>query len=421
MPTSQQQRSILRAICPKLVHDRRVSCSDLLARHRHEAQLVTQAGREGMEKVAPYLLGRATDARTLSIAWQDLITRGGQVPGSDGRHYAELDDRQQWEQCRALSDALRASDYVPGPVRRVPLPPVTGRSAMPFQNFLDRVAQRAAESIIRPLLVPRFDDRAFGAKAERGRLRALALAGRLSVQENRNLWMTGCIEGAYQNAPQEVILRLARKRLAADDLVELIERLLRPRSAGLLETNPLSELLLNLLLHRFLDVPWRDRQPELPLLRTTQHLMVLCRSIGEAKRARRVVRELLEPLGMHLSVYTGTGIQALGPDRPAEWWDVAVDRRLDYIRFRLTERAWERLALALSLAREGPEPERQAVRAIRDWIVQMGPCSIFTPSRPCQRRIKKLTRELGLKFRLPVVRWLMLDASSHWMSLEKAC
>src|SRR5262245_25341765 len=57
---------------------------DFMARHRAQAKHLLKRGARGARRIAPELLHRITDERSLFLAWSYLAAHGGQAPGPDG-------------------------------------------------------------------------------------------------------------------------------------------------------------------------------------------------------------------------------------------------------------------------------------------------------------------------------------------------
>src|SRR5207249_3057897 len=202
-----------------------------------------------------------------------------------------------------------------------------GRGGRPLvlSNVEDRVVERAVVSILQPLLDPQFDDRSFGYPPRRGMQHALAQAERHVPKEQRRVWLTEDAKDAFLNVPLSRLLQVVRGLLPADDLIELIKRVLGGNKVpGLRQGGPLSPLMLNLYLDHFLDGPWRCDQPKLPLLRVADDLLVPCRSEAQARKARAELERLLVPAGMPLKGTEATAICVLCADIPVDWLGVAI-------------------------------------------------------------------------------------------------
>src|SRR5262249_52644623 len=151
-----------------------------------------------------------------------------QAPGPNQHRYDEHDEHEIWSLCRRLGQSIRDGTYRPGieRVRRIPKGPGRGERPLVLQNIEDRVAQRAVALIAQMALDPLFDPHSLGFRPDRDRLHALAVAGRYLVAGGRPVWVAEDLKDAFLNVPLPRLLQVVRKYLVADDLVELIGRIL---------------------------------------------------------------------------------------------------------------------------------------------------------------------------------------------------
>lgn len=414
---TRERRDIVDLIRPRRVERHDGNHGDFLDRHRREALLVARAGRPGLRKVAPHLSRRIADERTLRVALDDLEERGGHAPGPDGLRYEDLNTESlRWQFCRSLRDELRACQYHPGPERIVMVPkgPGRGERALAIQNIEDRVVQRAAVLILQPLLDPRFDAHSFGFRPGRSRLHALALAEKYSLRDEREVWVTEDITDAFRHVSLPRLLQLVRKYLLDDELTEFLGRILEGASTpGLRQGGSLSPLCLNLYLHHLLDVRWRKRHPDVPLLRVADDLLVLCRSVKEARCAHDSLVELLAPAGMSLKGDRVGAVRALRRGQAAAWLGFLIDGEDGVLRYRIADHAWERLSDALRLASDEPDPRERAGQIIEGWLTQMAPCWTEKSADDIVSQVRAVAREYGLLKTARKVRLRQLWAKAY--------
>ncbi len=362
---------------PKWVGRHRGDYYDALDRHRYQVKEVLKGGRDSLKDIAPDLLRRVADERTIHIAWDHLRDKGGHAPAPDGRTYADFTGSDVWCECRYLRDQIMSGEYEPGPehVTWIEKGGWRGKRPLVIQSISDRVVQRAVVEIVQPLLDPRFDDRSFGFRPKRDRLHALAMAKKLLVEDHRKVWVTEDVKDAFLNVPLSQLLRLVKKYLIADDLTHFIGKLLGNASTrGLRQGGSLSPLLLNLYLHHHLDKPWRREHPDVPLIRVADDVLLLCRSVDEAKDARAALLARLLPAGMPLKGDPETAVRRLTWKEPAEWLGWTIYRRGKKLVVTLADKAWDNLEDRLALAAREPDPPRRARRVLPSWISQQGPC-----------------------------------------------
>src|SRR6266403_1535399 len=106
-------------------------CKALLKRHNRSVNRALQEGPRGVQSLAPHLLERIVDQRTLRLAWDFLACHGGTAPGPNGLRYTDLTSGEVWELCRCLSKALRNGSYGRGPDRTLLVSKGPGRGERP--------------------------------------------------------------------------------------------------------------------------------------------------------------------------------------------------------------------------------------------------------------------------------------------------
>src|SRR5262249_2770524 len=150
------------------------------------------------------------------------------------------------------------------------------------------------------LLDPQFDPLSFGFRpGPAPHLRALATASRLARQLGAWVWLAVDLKDAFTSVPLNRLLDVVKKYLPTDELIAFLKTVvISERVQGLRQGGPLSPLLLNLYLHHHLDRKWRASQPDVPLIRYADDLLLLCESPEEAAQAYDDLKDLLQPTGM---------------------------------------------------------------------------------------------------------------------------
>jgi RNA-directed DNA polymerase len=261
---------------------------DFLRRHEREsADAARQTARERTE-FARCLFRRAADPRNLRCALDHLALEGGSAPGPDGLTLDELDGAERWELVRALGGMIRSGQYRPGPHREVRIPKGPGRGTriLRIRNVEDRVVERAIVQVIQPFFDPTFAPESFGYRPGRGREHALAHAEAMAEATGSWVWVLDDVQDAFDNVRTGRLLDVVRKRLGADDMVELIRVVVDGGATrGIPQGSSLSPLLLNTYLDHLLDRPWAKQQPATPLIRVADDLLVLARDGQAAQEA----------------------------------------------------------------------------------------------------------------------------------------
>lgn len=367
----------------------------LLRRFEKKAARAVKQGHSGIAELGPHLLNWIADARNLRAAWDFLKRHGGTAPGPNGMTYDDLTNNEVWELMRALGQALRNGTYRSGPDRLVWKQKTNGKGyrALRLQNIEDRVVARAVVQIIQPLLDPKFNENSYGYRPGRDRCHALANAMRLTVEEDRLVWLTEDIRDAFDQVPQQRLLDIVRKSLPnAEGLWALIEQILKGGTKrGLRQGSPLSPLLLNLYLDHVLDRVWDKKYPDTPLLRSADDILISCRSEQEALNAQESLRRILVPAGMPLKESTESchAIRNLHNDK-ADWLGYQISNGDNGLKVQIAETAWSALAEGLKLAHYKPAPPLRAIQIVKGWLGQLGPCF------PHKDRDQVITRIIGM-------------------------
>jgi hypothetical protein len=361
-------------------------CSSVTGRTPHITCNEVSRARE----LARYLLPRISDERTLRSAWDYLAHEGDPAPGPNGRRYSDLTGADAWGLCRCLRQVIRAGRYGRGGerVQWISKGPGRGQRPLVLSNIEDRVVERAAVSILSPVLDPLFDDGSFGYRPQRGHLDALALAEEMAIEENRRVWLAVDVKDAFLNVPVRRLLDIVRSYLPAADLVDFLGRVLTPGALpGLRQGGPLSPLMLNLFLHHLLDRPWRRDHTKAPLVRFADDLLVPCRTEAEARAAYGDLQRLLVPAGMPLKESEDQAIHVLDRDVAVDWLGFAITWSAQGLAVRIGARAWHRLDESLALAHTKPDAPLRAIRTIEGWLGQRGPCYDWSDRDEVLRRI----------------------------------
>jgi hypothetical protein len=261
-------------------------------------------------------------------------------------------------------------------------------------NVEDRVVQRAAVLILQPLLDPLFDARSFGYRPRVGHFHALATAEVSSIGEQRRFWLVEDVQDAFRNIPVQRLLQVVKKFLPADDLVDFLGRIVRGKNLpGLRQGGSLSPLMFNLYLHHALDRPWRQKYPQLPLLRYADDLLVLCRSEAEARDAHGYLDGLLRPAGLPLGKGLDRAVQKLNPKVAVPWLGFDVRRGRKRLRFSIGAEAWDGLALKLDALHAKPDTPLRAIETVVGWLAARGPCYDPRDRDRVVPRVESLARE----------------------------
>jgi len=333
-------------------------------------------GQGGLATIAPQLFSWITDERNLRVAWDYLAAYGGQSPGPNGLRYADLAEHEVWSLMRCLRDAIRASIYHPGPIRRIRIPKLSGSGhrIIALQNIEDRVVARAIVQIIQPILDPKFDAASFGYRPGLSRTHAVATAEMHVTSARLTCWIVDDGRDAFDQISRNRLLDVLKMTLP-DNVTEFIQLVMTTDSRrGVRQGSPLSPLLLNVYLDHFLDQPWRRRHPEDSLIRSADDILICCENVGQAQKAYQDLKKMMTAAGMPLKGDEATAIHNLSRGQNADWLGYQLNYRADDLVCRIAERAWKALPLRLEHAHSKPCSPLVANQIIKGWFDQLGPC-----------------------------------------------
>jgi retron-type reverse transcriptase len=297
------------------------SYRDYLCRHEQEANRAVHDD-DLRARIIEQLFERTADPRNLMCAWERLASGDGQTPGIDGMSYSDLEPFEVWNLLRTVSKAIHADTYrvAPDLIRKIPKTSGQGTRTLSIPTVIDRVVQRAMMQTIQPVLDPWFDERSHGYRPGKDRHLSLAMAERLTMTEDRWVWVTEDIQNAFDHVPQGRLFDVVRAQLPNHLLINLMGRIVRTTSGqGLRQGSSLSPLLLNVYLDRLLDRKWRKRHPTVPLIRVADDLLLLCKTVEEAFNAREALAQLLQVVGLPLKGSRDTAVCNLSGRHDAHW------------------------------------------------------------------------------------------------------
>jgi hypothetical protein len=226
--------------------------------------------------------------------------------------------------------------------------------------------------------------------------RALALAERLALTNDSRAAIAEDLRNAFDNVPQRRLLDIIGTHVTDGPMMSLLERVvLTDTGKGIRQGGNLSPLLLNVHLDHTLDRRWRKLQPDVPLLRWADDLLILCRNQEQALQAYKCLKDLLRPTGMKLKHGPENAVHDL-TGHGADWLGYRVTRKEDGLVVTLTEKAWESLSAHLEQAHQKDGSPVKAIEALDGWVGQMGPCYRDTDVDRAYARVRSLF--LGLDF-----------------------
>jgi group II intron reverse transcriptase/maturase/CRISPR-associated endonuclease Cas1 len=267
-----------------------------------------EAGGGAPEAFRParWMLERAAAEMTLGTALDETVAKS-EASGVDSVSPRDFAFGRA-ELLPALARDLRHGGYRPQALLGFVARKESGRlRPLAIPTVRDRVAQRAAGSILGPAVDTLLEDCSYAYRkgfSRQGAARAIQKA----YADGFRYVLDADIDAFFDSVPWDVLFDKLRALYPLEPLRETIEAWMKApvvfdgklieRSRGLPQGSPLSPLLANLFLDEFdeelLGLDYR-------LVRFADDFVVLCRDLDAAKRARDDAREALSHLGLTLS------------------------------------------------------------------------------------------------------------------------
>lgn len=343
----------------------------------------------------------------LKLAWDRQADVGGPAAGPNRQTFADFTRLAAWDEIDRLHQQLTAGTYRHGDVRNVRVRKVPGKNGtrpLSIPDVQDRVVGRAEVMILEPLLAPRFDERSF-CRSHRGVGHALTAAKHWAEQQDRWVWITQDIRGAFDHVRLGRLFEIVEEYLPSKCLIDLIRRSVDDRrEIGLYQGAPLSPLLMNLYLHDRIDRPWRQRHPDVPLLRYMDDLLLLCRDGDDAQQLHDDLGQLVEDADLSLKLGKDQALHDIKKSS-ASWLGYRFRHGTDVLEIGLAfvgrsqeAREWrsylrERF-IDLHHRPDAPEAARQLIQGIIAWA---GPTWPHTGRRDAYDYLRKAARLAGFE------------------------
>ncbi len=222
----------------------------------HLAKLAAANAKANSQKRFDTLYRLVSNRAWLGFALDAIRTnKGFNTPGPDGVKGKDLDTAH----LDKLAAKLRDGSYQPTAVRRVFIPKRNGKfRPLGIPSAEDKVVQSAIKLVLEPIYEPMFRSCAHGFRPQRSCHTAL----RAYLLKRTPTWtIEGDLESFFDRIDHEVLLRLLRKKIADERLIELIHKFLKAGYlqdwqwhatwSGTPQGGTLSPLLSNVILHEF--------------------------------------------------------------------------------------------------------------------------------------------------------------------------
>ena len=241
----------------------------------------------------------------LELAWQQVRKNAG-AAGIDQMTVEEFAQREE-HLLALIHDKLKSGTYRFQPARRV-LIPKAGTSKMRKLGIpvvMDRIVATSMHSVLEELFDADFTESNFGFRQGRSQHHAIWRLKRL-VQEGREWAVAVDLKAFFDEIPHGLILQLIRRKVANEQFVTLLARLLKAgvivdgvyekTTKGCPQGSPLSPILSNIVLNE-LDHQLEERN--LGYCRWADDFVIVVRSERAAHRVMKgTIAYLEEELGL---------------------------------------------------------------------------------------------------------------------------
>ncbi len=276
---------------------------------RHFQRKLYRAAKRSQNRRFHALYDKLIQGDVLIEAWKQVKANRGRG-GVDGESLETIEKEGVGLFLKQIQEELKAGTYRPKPVKRVEIPkPDGGKRPLGIPVIRDRVVQAACRKMVEPIFEADFLKGSYGFRPKRSAHQA---HGEILKWVNRGCRyvVDGDIRKYFDSIDHAKLMVLVRQRISDKNVLKLIEGWLKagvltegrllPTQEGTPQGGVISPLLSNIFLH-LLDKVWNKRYEELgKLIRYADDFVVLCPTQQKAEESLKVLKRLLERLGLEL-------------------------------------------------------------------------------------------------------------------------
>lgn len=359
---------------PKTIYDHCGTAKDILFLYLRQLRRARKAGPEAMARFKAGELDFVADFRSLRLSAAYVYQHGGHAAGSDDLPMTALRPCSSlWDSLKTISNELTTDTFLPWPTLEMEIRKANGgKRKIEIPGRFDRVVARSVFMYLQRRLDERFLDCSFGFRPKLSPMHAMAKAFAVSAREKRFWWMSNDIRDAFPSIPRSRLMDVVRQEAPA--LASLISKFIGgDHGRGIPQGTSLCPFLLNLYLHRNLDLPWHRKSRIHSLFRYADDILVPTKSCREGIESFDLMSDLLRPAGMDLKIALDPAVVDVR-EAPVDWLGFRIQHRgRDGFKVQIQDRAWHRLEDNLELSVAEQWPVERVGRTIRGWLQAMGP------------------------------------------------
>ncbi len=257
----------------------------------------------------------------LAFAYAQCRSNKG-APGVDGQDFADIEAYGEKRWLGELALALKQESYKPDPIRRVYIPKPNGKlRPLGVSTVRDRVAMTAATLVLEPIFEADLPPELYAYRAGRNAQQAVTEVEEQLFRGHSDV-VDADLADYFGSIPHTELMKSVARRVVDRRVLHLIKMWLecaveetddrgrkkrtteaRDRGRGIPQGSPISPLLANLYMRRFV-LGWRrlglERRLGARLVTYADDLVILCRT-GAAEAALQHLRQLMSKLKLTVS------------------------------------------------------------------------------------------------------------------------
>lgn len=254
------------------------------------------------------IYGQMLVERKLMIAWQQVAENKGSG-GIDGVTIDTFKSKEE-ENIKDLLSRLRDKTYKPTPVRRVYIPKKNGKlRPLGIPTIEDRIVQQSVVNVLNS----KFEQEIFhkwscGYREGLGAQRVLQII-LWNLETGYNHIYDCDIKGFFDNIPHKNLMRVISKYIADGTVLDMIWKWLKAgymkdniyndTLAGTPQGGVISPILANIYLN---ELDWELEKEGIRFVRYADDFLLFAKTEEEIKRAGKIAREVIEKLGLEVSM-----------------------------------------------------------------------------------------------------------------------